>query len=230
MVKALVFGASGGLASSIAEQYLLRGGEVGLVTREGRLKQVADRFAAPVAAGKATIHSIQDSYTSFSAKEPYNAYFFTQALFNPTPLTGMTGERIADEIAVGLTDLILLTRSLLLAHPPASGERRDFCFTGSTSSYAGFKNTTVYCAVKHGLVGFVRALNEEYAHTQTRFWLFSMGSMDTEMGANVPLQDRISFLQPDDVAGRIVDAVTHPSNMFEPEVLIRRRSILRVTA
>jgi NAD(P)-dependent dehydrogenase (short-subunit alcohol dehydrogenase family) len=228
-VKALVFGASGGLASSIAKQYLRRGDEVGLVTRATRMKQVTARFATPVAAGRASLLTIQESYASFSATQPYNAYFFTQALFNPTPLVGMTGERIEDEITVGLTDPIQLTRSLLLAHPPAANERRDFCFIGSTSSYAGFKNTTVYCAIKHGLVGFVRAMNDEYAATQTRFWLFSMGSMDTEMGANVPEQDRISFLQPDDVAQRIVDAVTHPSNMFEPEVLIRRRSIVRST-
>jgi short-subunit dehydrogenase len=214
-VSALVFGASGGLASSIAQHYLQRDDQVGLVTRAERLQQVAARFQAHLAAGQAHLFEIHGSYASFHAAEPYNAYFFTQALFHPTPLTAMTGQRI------------LLTRSLLLAHPPAPDVRRDFCFIGSTSSYAGFKDTTVYCAVKHGLLGFVRAMNDEYASTQTRFWLFSMGSMDTEMGANVPQQDRVSFLQPDEVAQRIVDTVTHPSNMFEPEILIRRRSIVR---
>ena len=87
--------------------------------------------------------------------------------------------RIEQEIAVGLTDPILLTRSLLLTHPPTPTERRDFAFIGSTSAYAGFKKTALYCAVKHGLLGFVRAMNDEYADAETRFWLFSMGTMNT---------------------------------------------------
>ena len=140
----------------------------------------------------------------------------------------MTEERIEAEISTGLTDQIRLTRALLLAHPPTSMDG-SISVSQAPPSYTGFANTTVYCAVKHALTGFVRAMNEEYAATDTRFWLFSMGSMDTEMGHNVPKQDRVTFLQAPDVASRIVDAVEHPSNMFEPEVLIRRRTIRRTT-
>ena len=229
-MKALLFGASGGLATSIADRYIERGGTVALVTRAARESQVAEHFAVPLSERKATLHTVPGSYVAYHPSEPFDAYFFTQALFNPTPLAEMDDGRIIDEIAVGLADPILLTRSILKAFPPEPSRRVDFCFTGSTSSYAGFSRTSVYCAVKHGLVGFIRAMNEEYGTTQTRFWLFSMGSMDTEMGANVPEQDRVSFLQAADVAGRIVDTVLHPSNMFEPEILIRRRTILRTPA
>ncbi len=229
--RALIFGASGGLASAIAEQYLQRGAQVGLVTRVGRRAQVEGQFAAALASGPAVLQTVGERYTEYDAAAdeaaPYDAVFFTQALFKPTPLVEMTEARIEAEVLTGLTELMLLTRALLRAHPPAPEARRDLCFTGSTSSYAGFANTPVYCAVKHGLLGFVRSMNEEYAGTNTRFWLFSMGSMDTEMGHNVPKQDRATFLQAADVAGRIVDAVEHPSNLFEPEVLIRRRTVRR---
>jgi 3-hydroxybutyrate dehydrogenase len=229
--KTLIFGASGGLASAIAEQYLERSGQVGLVTRAARRAQVEAQFSAALANKSASLHTVNDRYTEYDpladAAAPYDAVFFTQALFQPTPLVEMTAARIEAEVLTGLTELILLTRALLLAHPPTPDARRDLCFTGSTSSYAGFANTSVYCAVKHGLLGFVRSMNEEYAGTNTRFWLFSMGSMDTEMGHNVPKQDRATFLQAPDVAQRIVDTVEHPSNMFEPEVLIRRRTIKR---
>ena len=229
--KALIFSASGGLAAAIADQYLDRGAEVRLITRASRRSQVEAHFAAALAAGKASLQVVNDRYTEYdpTIDSADDAVYFTQALFNPTPLVAMSDDRIEAEVLTGLTEQIRLTRALLLAHPPGPDARRDICFTGSTSSYTGFANTTVYCAVKHALVGFVRALNEEYAATNTRFWLFSMGSMDTEMGHNVPKQDRLTFLQAPDVASRIVNTVEHPSNMFEPEVLIRRRTIRRTS-
>ena len=224
----LIFGASGGLATAIADQYLARHAHVSLVTRAARQPEVATHFASALLSGAASLTTVNRNYTEFQPPHtPPDAIFFTQALFNPTPLVEMSDDRIEAEILTGLTEQIRLTRALLFAHPPAPGARRDICFTGSTSAYTGFANTSVYCAVKHGLVGFVRAMNEEYAATDTRFWLFSMGTMDTEMGHNVPQQDRLTLLQAEDVAQRIVDTVEHPSNMFEPEILIRRRTIRR---
>lgn len=230
--KAIIFGASGGLASAIADGYLQRGALITLVSRAARRQNVLDRFGAAIDAGHAYLHLVNERYTEYDSGSdtaaPYDAIFFTQALFNPTPLVDMSDERIEAEILHGLTEQIRLTRALLRAHPAGAEERRDICFTGSTSAYAGFANTSVYCAIKHALVGFVRAMNEEYTQTDTRFWLFSMGSMDTEMGQSVPRQDTTSFLRNTEVAERILDSVEHPSNMFEPEVLIRRRTIRRV--
>jgi short-subunit dehydrogenase len=75
------------------------------------------------------------------------------------------------------------------------------------------------------VLGLVRALNDEYRDTDTRFWLFSMGTMNTEMGATLADQDPSSFLQPEDVAARIVSSISSESNLFEPEVIMRRRTI-----
>jgi hypothetical protein len=75
------------------------------------------------------------------------------------------------------------------------------------------------------LLGFIRAMNDEYSNTDTRFRLFSMGTMNTEMGALLVDQDSTSFLQPEDVADRMIASLTSTSNIFEPEVIMRRRSI-----
>jgi NAD(P)-dependent dehydrogenase (short-subunit alcohol dehydrogenase family) len=182
-------------------------------------------FAAAIAAGSARVLTVRESYAEFAAEAPYRAYVFAQALFDPAPLAEMTEGRIEQEVAVGLADPMRLTRALLKAHPPAGEERRDFAFIGSTSAYAGFKGSSVYCAVKHGLLGFVRAMNDEYSDTETRFWLFSMGTMNTEMGARLVDQEPASFLQPEDVAARVVESLAAPSNVFEPEMLLRRRKI-----
>ncbi len=68
-------------------------------------------------------------------------------------------------------------------------------------------------------------MNDEYSETETRFWLFSMGTMNTEMGALLADQEPSSFLQPEDAARRILDSLTAPTNLFEPEVIMRRRKI-----
>jgi NAD(P)-dependent dehydrogenase (short-subunit alcohol dehydrogenase family) len=222
---AIIFGASGGLARSLTEDFLARGWKVDLVSRASRRNLLDARFRDAIAAGAVRVFTVANSYPEFAANQPYQAYLFTQALFEPKQLVETAAGRIEQEIAVGLSDPIRLTRSLLLAHPPAPTERRDFAFIGSTSAYAGFSKTALYCAVKHGLLGFVRAMNDEYTDTETRFWLFSMGTMNTEMGALLVDQDSSSFLQPEDVARRIADSLALPANLFEPEVIMRRRKI-----
>lgn len=224
-MNALIFGASGGLATALADAFLRRQWNVDLVTRSTQANAVRQRFANPVGEGRVQVFEVAGRYSDFTATQRYQAYFFPQALFSSAPLTAMGDPIIERELEVGLVDHIRLTRKLLTQHPPPPDARCDYCFVGSTSAYAGFRNTSVYCAVKHGLLGFVRAMNDEYAHTDSRFWLFSMGTMNTEMGRKLTDQDPISFLEPNEVADRVAEAVCLRSNLFEPEVIIRRRRI-----
>jgi NAD(P)-dependent dehydrogenase (short-subunit alcohol dehydrogenase family) len=186
---------------------------------------VRKEFESQIRAQQMHLHTVESEYTEFEFSRPSDMVILTQALFEPASLTTMASEAITDEVSVGLVDPMLITRSFLRAFPSVPGVRRNICFIGSTSAYAGFKNTSVYCAVKHGLLGFVRAMNDEYATTDDRFWLFSMGTMQTEMGGKVLGQDVSTYLQPRDVAQRIVSAIISPSNLFEPEVIIRRRAV-----
>jgi len=224
-VKALIFGASGGLATALADSLLARNWKVDLVTRGAKAPAVKQRFASSIAEGRTQVFDISGKYSDFTPTRSYRAYFFPQALFSRAPLAATDDATIEREIEVGLADLIRLTRKLLTLQPTQADTRCDYCFVGSTSAYAGFAHTSVYCAVKHGLLGFVRALNDEYARTDTRFWMFSMGTMNTEMGRKLTEQDPSSFLQPVDVAERIANTICSGSNLFEPEVVIRRRTI-----
>jgi NAD(P)-dependent dehydrogenase (short-subunit alcohol dehydrogenase family) len=225
LVRSLIFGASGGLAEAIAHALLAREWQVDLVTRREKQDEVSGKFAMAVDQDSVRVFAVADGYAAFVPERASNAYFFTQALFAPKALVSMNQAEIAEELEIGLGAVIELTRELLLQHPAEVNERRDYCFIGSTSAYAGFRNSSVYCAVKHGLLGFVRAMNDEYADTNTRFWLFSMGTMNTAMGRRVTGQDPGTFLDPTDVAARIVEAITSRSNLFEPEVILRRRTI-----
>jgi NAD(P)-dependent dehydrogenase (short-subunit alcohol dehydrogenase family) len=205
-VRALIYGAGGDLAQAVAGAFAGEGWDV---ERVGRAPG-ADHVVA--------------AYPDFQPEGLHDAYVLPQALFLKKPLAETTPEEIEAVMAVGLVQIAQCLRTLLTI--PAPPDRRiDYALIGSTSAYAGFANTALYCAVKHGLVGLVRALNDEYAGTGRRFWLFSMGTMDTAMGRMLVDQDPATFLPVDQVARRIVQAIADPSNLFEPEVLIRRRAI-----
>ena len=225
MKRVAIFGASGGLARALASELLTRGWAVDAICRTVKADIISTQFDGQMKDGTFCIHQVRDRYSEFKFHYAFDAVFIAQALFEPCPLSEVAANQVNDEITIGLTDPILLTRDFLRSFPPCKGKRRDVCFAGSTSSYAGFKNTSVYCAVKHGLLGFVRALNDEYAMTDDRFWLFSMGTMRTEMGRRVAGQDASTYLDPQDVARRIVATFTADTNLFEPEVIIRRRAV-----
>lgn len=226
MVKrALVLGASGGLARAMANTLLDSNWEVDLVSRSMKNTIWGEPMLTALRKGTARIFHIENSYSEFVFPNNYDVFFQTQAIFNPRTLIGMKSSEISMEVAVGLTEQIQLTQKFLELFPSASGIKRNICFIGSTSAYAGFKNTSVYCAVKHGLLGFVRAMNDEFAATDDRFWLFSMGTMNTAMGKKVIGQDSNTYLNATDVAKRIIDSVNSESNIFEPEVIMRRRTV-----
>ena len=153
-----------------------------------------------------------------------DAYVFPQGVFLRKPFTECTAEDLDEVIDVGLTRVVERLHDCLSIKVDKT-RRVDYALIGSTSSYQGFANSAAYCATKFALRGLVQSLNAEYVDTNTRFWLFSMGTMDTAMGRQLTDQDASTFLSPDDVAERIVSTITSPSNMFEPEVVIRRRVV-----
>lgn len=104
-------------------------------------------------------------------------------------------------------------------------KRTNVIILGSTSAYEAGKGTVVYGAAKAGMLAFVKSLNNEYKDTDIRFWFVSTGTLANEMGAKVPNQDPNSLLDPVLVAKRIIETVTDESNLWEPEITIRRRHI-----
>ena len=151
MKTATVFGASGGLARSLVSKLLVEGWRVDAVCRARSADRLTEEFARSIEKQQLKILVIHERYNEFEFSAQSDVLILTQALFEPALLTEMSPGQIENEVSVGLTDQISLTRAFLRSFPPSSTRRRDICFIGSTSAYAGFKNTSVYCAVKHGL-------------------------------------------------------------------------------
>ena len=71
---------------------------------------------------------------------------------------------------------------------------------GSSSSYNGFKNTSIYCSSKHALLGLSRSLHDELKEHNIRTFCVSPGSIKTSMGKRVIGQNYDTFMDPKEIA------------------------------
>jgi len=93
---------------------------------------------------------------------------------------------------------------------------------GSSSAYVGFKNTSIYCASKHALLGFSRALHDELKEHNVRSFCISPGSMKTEMGRLVKGHNYETFIEPREVADYIIFVISFDAEMATEEIRLNR--------
>ena len=93
---------------------------------------------------------------------------------------------------------------------------------GSSSSYSGFSNTSLYCASKHALLGLSRSLYNEFKSDGVRVFSVSPGSIQTKMGEKVLDQNYSTFMEPCEVAKFICELISYDSNMISEEVRLNR--------
>ena len=93
---------------------------------------------------------------------------------------------------------------------------------GSSSAYAGFAGSALYCASKHALLGLSRALHAEYREHGVRVYCISPGSVRTAMGREVPGQDFESFIEPAEVAEYVAFALSFDGALVSEEIRLNR--------
>lgn len=95
-------------------------------------------------------------------------------------------------------------------------------FLGSSSSYGGFPNGTIYTSSKHSILGLSRALNSELKNSNVRTLCISPASTKTEMAKLSIDQDFSTFLSPIDVANYIVFVMKYDNEMVVDESRLNR--------
>ena len=95
-------------------------------------------------------------------------------------------------------------------------------FVGSSSSYSGFENGSVYCASKHSVLGLSRALNIELKKKNVRVLCMSPSSTKTDMGKISTDQDFNTFLNPKEVAEYIIFVLSFDNEMSIDESRLNR--------
>ena len=97
----------------------------------------------------------------------------------------------------------------------------------SSSAYAGFKNTSVYCSSKHALLGLSRSLHSELREYNVRTFCVSPGPIKTTMGHDIiknenPDERFDSFMNPDEIAEFIAYLISFDNEMVSEEIRLSR--------
>ena len=97
----------------------------------------------------------------------------------------------------------------------------------SSSAYAGFKNTSIYCSSKHALLGLSRSLHSELKEYNVRTFCVSPGPIKTSMGHDIiknenPDERFDSFMNPNEIAEFIAYLVSFDNEMVSEEIRLSR--------
>ena len=215
MVSAAVLGASGSLGQSLGQA--LNNAELESL---GISRSTSNHWHGSFN-HSLVVDRYEDVGTHFSPST-VSYFFFAMGAFAPRPFISSLNDEDMNILEANLLSPMLASKSILASSSTSPSARQDYVFIGSTSAYAGFQNTVSYCTAKFGLRGLVSALNDEYASSNTRFWLASMGTMNNELGAFVGAPED-TLLDVNRIAQSIVNRVVSADTEFEPEFVIRRR-------
>ena len=96
---------------------------------------------------------------------------------------------------------------------------------GSSSAYSGVKNTSLYCASKHALLGLTRSFHDELKAHNIRTFCVSPAGTKTEMGRRIENQDYDTFIEPEEIAQYVVFISSFEGDMVSNEIRLNRMII-----
>ncbi len=133
-----------------------------------------------------------------------------------------TSSMIESVFEANLKGMILLTSQILKITPPEN--EITIVNIMSTSALVGRMEETIYCAAKWGARGYTEALRAEFKGTNRNIIAVYPGGMITDFW-KVPGQNRdiSSFMDPAEVAEKIVNAVIVTDKMFVTDITINRK-------
>ena len=226
--RCLITGAGGGLGEELARKFGSLGCRLILSGRtEERLRAVAERLGsfaqlencvpADLQIESDLERLIDGVVGSMGGLDVLvnNAGVFPVGSFDTLSTTEL------DEcLDVNLRSAILLCRAFAPAMAESGWGR--IVNIASSSAYAGFANTAAYCASKHGLLGFSRALDDELRGRGVRVIAVSPGSIKTRMGQKVRGQTYETFMDPREVAEVIAHVVGLDGSLVINELRLGR--------
>ncbi len=160
----------------------------------------------------------------FLASNDYSAeYLFNNAgsgLF--AKAENSTSALIDQVFEANLKGMILLTSQILKITPDE--EELTIVNIMSTSALYGRSEESIYCSAKWGARGYTEALRTELKGSKRNIIAVYPGGMKTDFW-KMPGQNRDidSFMDPEEVAEKIVNAVLVTEKMFVTDITINRK-------
>ncbi|HEU4700572.1 MAG TPA: SDR family NAD(P)-dependent oxidoreductase [Gemmatimonadales bacterium] len=226
---ALVTGATAGIGRATAFALGRAGWAVGVCARSGARVDalLAELRAAGIrAAGRAADvgdPAAVEALVGHVERElgPVDALVNNAGVLYARPLAELTLEEWDESMRTNVRAIFLLTRAVL----PGMRARKAGAIVNvaSLSGKTGFAGGTAYCASKHAVMGFSRALLPEVRGDGIRVIAVLPGSVDTAMIRRQTAfeSDPARILQPEDVAATILHALTLPPRALVSEVEVR---------
>jgi len=213
----VIVGGTGGLGEHLVKDFIREGYNVYAC---GTNKKKIQKIGCP---GFTFDARVNESINRLSkdllagTEENIDVFIYTAGIFKVSPLSAMEPLEIEDMFKVNIVAPILLTRNLI---PAFNGSK--IVYIGSSSSYNGGADSSIYCATKHALRGFALSMFEELKDKNNRVYFISPAGMKTEMGKSIVGQNYDTFVSPQDVSKFIVGALSYDNEMIPNEVRLNR--------
>jgi len=225
---AVVTGGTAGIGIAIARALGSAGSPVAVCSRtEARVTSALKSLAGSGVHAVGTPCDVTDAASVEAFRD-----FVTRTLGQPkilvnnagigrfAPLEQMSPDDFDAVLATNLRGPFLVTRAFLPSMK-AAGEGA-IVHVASLAGRNGFEGGTAYCASKHGLLGFAKALMFEVRRSNIRVITVCPGSVATEFGSPERAAGKTKrALHPADVADTIVATLTLPDRAMVSELDIR---------
>jgi short-subunit dehydrogenase len=228
----VISGGSGGLGLEIAELLVKSGKNILILGRNTEKLNKADnrlKRSEKTSFAESRICNIgkEEDVKKIGEYIAHNG-FSVEYLFNNagmglfTKADTSTSAMIDRVFEANLKGMILLTSEILRLTPEE--EELTIVNIMSTSSLFGRAEETIYCAAKWGARGYTEALRTELKGTKRNIIAVYPGGMKTDFW-KIPGQSRdiSSFMDPEEVAKKIVNAVIVTDKMFVTDITINRK-------
>ena len=228
---AFVSGATGGIGKAIAIALAKEGCDLFITsTTSSSLQQVVNylkKYNVRVESCSGDLSNEKDIYNIIKcAKENFKGVDIlinSAGIFPNENLSAIDDKSYSKVMNINFRSAFIFTREFSKFMSNKSWGR--IVNIGSSSAYSGFGGTSLYCATKHALLGFSRAIHDELKQFNVRSYYISPSSTQSKMGMATKGQDYSTFLDPDDIAKYVVFTLSFDGNTVSEEIFLKRMII-----
>jgi uncharacterized protein len=228
----IISGGSTGLGFSLASELLKAGMNIVILGRDSdKLIQAAEWLqtgleyyrVTPVVCNIGIDKDVRKLGDFIKSQDLTVEYLFNNAGMGCFAKAEDSDSLMVDRVfEANLKGMILLTSEVLRITP--DNEELTIVNIMSTSALSGRARETIYCAAKWGARGYTEALRTELKGTKRNIIAVYPGGMKTDFW-KAPGQDRniSDFMEPDEVAHKIVKSVMVSEKMLVTDITINRK-------
>lgn len=228
--NSFITGATGGLGKSFVQTLAKQGSNLFLTAAdEKKLSNIANEAKSlndnievfyEVADLKSEIEVKNVSISALEKFETVDILINCAGLFSQNSIENTNNQDFRDAISINLFSPYYFSKIFSKSMKKNSWGR--IVNIGSSSSYKGFKNSSIYCLSKHGLSGLSKSLEDELLDYGIRVFDIMPGSIKTPMGAIDKKQNYETFIEPEEIANFTIDILKYDTNFRLSDVKIYR--------